>query len=310
MNVELTKYDEHVMNLDVAATATVGARLRAAREQQGLSLEEVAERLKLRINLLQRIEKDDYHGMTHAVYLRGYLLSYARLLGLPASLADEVKASGVEEQPLVSTGTISRSRYLLDRYSVSATYLILTALLVGPAVWLATHGGLEQKFAHTELLDNATMTVPASTAASTASNPADSETGVVEARSPLVPAAPEHTPIVASMAPFVTAPAVAPVEAPVLPVETGEHVLTLKLTQASWVEISSSTGDKLEYGLLPAGSVQSYRSDGAMSIRLGNAEGAEIVADGAVVDIAPFRRANVASLKLFGADPVVGSGNE
>ena len=310
MNVELTKYDEHVMHLDVAATTTVGARLRAAREQQGLSLAEVADRLKLRVNLLQRIENDDYHGMTHAVYLRGYLLSYTRLLGLPAELADEVKASAAEQPPLVSTGTISRSRYLLDRYSVSATYLVLTALLVGPAVWLATHGGLEQKFARTELLDNAGIAASTSAAVNTESNPVDAETAAIEAKRPLVPVVPEHTPIVASMAPFVSPPVAAPVEAPVLPVETGVHVLTLKLTQASWVEISSSTGDKLEYGLLPAGSEQTYRSDGAMSIRLGNAEGAQIIADGAVVDIAPFRRANVASLKLFGANPVVGSANE
>lgn len=141
-------------------------------------------------------------------------------------------------------------------------------------------------------------------------NSVASATGPVEAKRPLVPVNPEHTPIVASMAPFVSSPAAAPVETPVLPVETGVHVLTLKLTQASWVEISSSTGDKLEYGLLPAGSEQSYRSDGAISIRLGNAEGAQIVADGALVDIAPFRRANVASLKLFGAGSAAGSVDE
>src|SRR4029077_16302842 len=58
-----------------------------------------------------------------------------------------------------ATGKVSRSRYLFDRYSVSATYLILTALIVVPAVWLATHGGLEQNLAHTTPLDNPTSTI-------------------------------------------------------------------------------------------------------------------------------------------------------
>lgn len=86
------------------------------------------------------------------MYLRGYLTSYARLLDMPQILAEKVIAErGV--QALVSTGRVSRSRYLMDRYSVSAAYLILTALVVGPAVWLATHGGLEQNLARTVLLE-------------------------------------------------------------------------------------------------------------------------------------------------------------
>ena len=37
-----------------------------------------------------------------------------------------------------------------------------------------------------------------------------------------------------------------------------------------------------------------------MSVRVGNAQGAELRADGSVVDLAPFQRGNVAHLKLFG----------
>ena len=37
-------------------------------------------------------------------------------------------------------------------------------------------------------------------------------------------------------------------------------------------------------------------------MRIGNAEGAEVVADGIRVDLAPFQRANVARLRLFGGD--------
>ncbi|MEO8012451.1 MAG: helix-turn-helix transcriptional regulator, partial [Dokdonella sp.] len=111
------------------AEPSVGERLRRARENHGWTREDISARLKLQAGLVRRIEEDNYSGIAHAVYLRGYLTSYARLLGLPLSIADEVVATRSEETPLVSTGTISRSRYMLDRYSVSATYLILTGLV-------------------------------------------------------------------------------------------------------------------------------------------------------------------------------------
>ena len=41
-----------------------------------------------------------------------------------------------------------------------------------------------------------------------------------------------------------------------------------------------------------------------LSVRLGNAEGAEVGVDGKAIDLAPFRRANVARLRVFGPDGV------
>ena len=122
-------------------------QMRAGREQRGWTCEEVGARLKLQARLIRMLEQDDYTGISHAVYLRGYLTSYARLLGVPVVLAEKVIDEVSQPTTLISTGRVSRSRYLLDRYSVSATYLILTGLVIGPAVWLATHGGLEQNLA-------------------------------------------------------------------------------------------------------------------------------------------------------------------
>src|SRR5690606_2958270 len=86
---------------------------------------------------------------------------------------------------------------------------------------------------------------------------------------------------------------------PVAPPVAASHTLSLRLREASWVEVTAADGEKLEYGLLAAGTERSYTTDGAVTVRLGNAEGAEIVVDGDHVDLAPFRRANVAHLKLF-----------
>jgi hypothetical protein len=37
-------------------------------------------------------------------------------------------------------------------------------------------------------------------------------------------------------------------------------------------------------------------------VRLGNADAADVTVDGKTLDLAPFRRANVARLSVFGAD--------
>lgn len=298
-----------------------GQRLRAAREGINLSRNEVAQRLKLPLRLIARLEDDDYAGIDQGVYLRGYLSSYARIVGIPTVAADTVASAHVRTAPLVATGQTSRSRYLFDRYSVSATYLILTALIVVPAVWLATHGGLEQNLARTTSLDNPTSiqvppisqpqatdaesgdTTAASPATETTESPAVDTSATAAATTES--AKQEQMPVVASMAPFSTqsaTPAAPTQETQAAHASTGAHSMALKLTAASWVEITGSDGSKLEYGILPAGAERTYSSDGPLSVRLGNAEGAEVSVDGKVLDLTPFRHANVARLRVFGAN--------
>lgn len=317
-----TEASTHVL-AERAGPDSFGQRLRAAREAKGLTRSDVAQRLRLPLRLIARLEDDDYSGIDQGVYLRGYLGSYARLVDVPTVAADTVAATHMRAAPLVATGQVSRSRYLFDRYSVSATYVILTALIVLPAVWLATHGGLEQNLVHTMPLDTpaTTIPVPASTANGSVASadahdagtsvdaPADGAPSTANAADATATAAVEPPKqeqlVVASMAPF-SAPAPAATEPPpAAHAATGSHSLALKLKAASWVEIVGADGNKLEYGILPAGVEKTYSSDGPLSVRIGNADGAEVELDGKTLDLAPYRHANVARLRVFGADGAV-----
>ena len=62
-----------------------GARLRAERERQNLSEQEVAARLHLSMSYLKALEADDYTRLPEPPFVKGYVRNYARLLGLPAT---------------------------------------------------------------------------------------------------------------------------------------------------------------------------------------------------------------------------------
>lgn len=297
------------MPADAQPESGLGLRLRTARTDRGWSVDDVAAKLRLPQRLIVAIESDD-HARIHDVYLRGYLVSYARLVGVPVEAVDSVVAAKTQAPPpLVATGRMSHSRWLFERYSVPAVYLLLTGLIVGPSIWLATHGGLERNLARFAPLDATSDGTPAPNApvrgtdlpppvaSSSVEGPLD-QVGVA-------PAAERHdAPLMASVAPILQlkpdAPAAAaPVAAPAAVAGSGAHRLYLKLAETSWVEVLGGDGRRLEYGLLPAGSERNFASDEPISVRLGNSVGAQVSVDGAPLDLAPYRRANVAYFKVF-----------
>lgn len=60
----------------------LGEELRAAREARSLSLSDVSERIHIRTMYLQSLEDEDWGAIAAPVYVRGFLRTYARFLGL------------------------------------------------------------------------------------------------------------------------------------------------------------------------------------------------------------------------------------
>ncbi|MHB8147668.1 MAG: helix-turn-helix domain-containing protein, partial [Vulcanimicrobiaceae bacterium] len=72
----------------------LGERFRAAREARGLSLSDVSEQIRIRSVYLAAIEDENWSAIGAPVYIRGFLKTYARFLGLDAG---EVVASFSEQ---------------------------------------------------------------------------------------------------------------------------------------------------------------------------------------------------------------------
>nr|WP_238149740.1 helix-turn-helix domain-containing protein [Dyella jiangningensis] len=301
--------------------ARLGSRLRAAREARGLDVETCAHALRLPAKVLRQIEGNEYEGIDYQVYLGGYLTKYARYLGVDESeVKGELERIKPSQPTLVATGGMSHSRYLLEHYARAATYVVLTAAIVVPTIWLGVRGTLDRDVSHLAPLDaapvaqvdapvSASSTAPAATPAAEAkladaTGSAGSATPASQPPATTPVAQPqEQQPLMASMAPFPSlggdtarsAPQPTSADAAV---GNGAHSLVLSLQGASWVEVTAKDGSRLEYGLLPAGSSKTYHSDQPLEVRIGNANGAQVMLDGQPMALDSYRRSNVAHFRV------------
>jgi cytoskeleton protein RodZ len=128
-----------------AGSIDIGAALERARNDRGLSLEEVEQATKIRKRYLQGLERDDYSVLPDAVYAQGFLKTYANYLGLDGEeLARELKShrrprrerhtsngnfrkTGFDE-PLISPGGLAGAER--RRVSGATILTLLAAVLV------------------------------------------------------------------------------------------------------------------------------------------------------------------------------------
>ncbi|OAD18976.1 hypothetical protein THIOM_005409 [Candidatus Thiomargarita nelsonii] len=60
-----------------------GARLRKAREQKNLSIQEIADQLFLEVQIVEKLEANNYDSLAQPIFVRGYMRNYAKLVGIP-----------------------------------------------------------------------------------------------------------------------------------------------------------------------------------------------------------------------------------
>ncbi len=85
-----------------------GTILKRKREELGLSQKQIADRLRLRLTLIQNIEENQYEDGQVATFTRGYLRSYAKAVGI-----DESEVLGALE----STGGVRSEEHEMQSFS-------------------------------------------------------------------------------------------------------------------------------------------------------------------------------------------------
>ena len=128
-------------------TLSAGQILRQAREQQNLTVADVAQQLNLSKGLIDDLELDRVDAKLSSTFVRGYLRSYAKLLKIPAQQILEAYSSnskGLHQVPSLTRSFSKRTakeatenRFMWVTYFVIAVFVVLLVL----GFWQSRFGG-------------------------------------------------------------------------------------------------------------------------------------------------------------------------
>src|SRR5687768_92226 len=134
--------------------ASIGARLKQAREEAGLSQEDVAASLKIPVKGIRQLESGDSSQLGAPVFVRGQMRSYARLLGIRLDEELDEGTRPIAPSVLVSHTHTPRYRRVFEQATRRAIYIVLTAAIAVP-IWMASRE-LKKDDTQVETLDVAT----------------------------------------------------------------------------------------------------------------------------------------------------------
>lgn len=120
-----------------------GQQLRDAREAAGLSVDDVAGKLRMPAHVVRSLEQEEWQRLGAPVFVRGQLRSYARLLRVDLDpLLQQTTIAPVEPVKLVSHTHTPRARRILESTARKAMYVVITGVFAVP-VWYATRSHLD-----------------------------------------------------------------------------------------------------------------------------------------------------------------------
>lgn len=118
---------------------TPGAILKAARERKGLSQQDVANRLNLRLTLIRDIEEDRFDLKTASTFTKGYLKTYAHFVGVDEhAVLEAYDRLGIKEQQYSTTmySFSGRTKREASETRVRViSWVLCIGLIVAGGVW-------------------------------------------------------------------------------------------------------------------------------------------------------------------------------
>ncbi len=261
--------------------------LAARRVELDMTLESVASSLKLSRRMLQTLENGDFDNLPGDTFTRGYIRSYARLVGLDANrlALDYDRLRGIETRErqvsqISKVAPVSGSRIL---FKVS-TLAVVLAILLSLFFWWREHQptSLSERAGYPQdslLQDNEDIAVDALDLP----EPLRQINGAESVTEPMDGSVPQEIAAdavdsaadldVASEQPpedVDAAPAASPVDESVV-AQSGNR-LQISFSADCWVQVSSLGGQVLHSELMRAGQSLDLQHDSGMALVLGAAE--------------------------------------
>lgn len=281
----------------------VGEALRRERESRGLSLEEVAEAIKLSPRQIAAIEHEDLAALRGATYFRGFVRNYARALQidaapLMAALDECLGEQRVELAPISNADGAMPSAGAGAR--VPRPLAILALLAIGALVVVVYF----ERFRPPPVPAEQALAPPAPL------RPADPPFAAVPSPAPEAPAVAANDNPAMPSANAAAAPAAEPVpaETAVPPAALAPESsaaaappatrLALRFAADSWVEVRDAQDRIVSTGLHRGGTDAVIEGLPPLRLVIGNAQQVQLERDGQPVDLTPHIKVSVARLTL------------
>lgn len=283
-----------------------GKNLRQARVDLRLTPEEVAKQLHLAPRQILALESDDYDNLPQSTYVRGYLRSYALLLGLsPEPILESYARMHVAAPPRLAREPNPHTEHPEGQVR-SATYVVGALILVLIVAWWQGRDEAPPNppDAYTQISPAApTSEAPSPSESVPQADAPETAPPVAVAPSPPAvpsPPVPDTPPRTAAPSSPATPQAVPP--AALTPTAPGADEprarVVLQVEQESWAEVRDAKQSRLLYETVPAGRLVALEGVPPFSVFLGNADGVLVYIDGKPYDARRHKRGTTARFTL------------
>ncbi len=282
---------------------SAGALLRRGREAAGLSLDAVAQQLKLAPRQVTALEEDDFAHLPGRTFVRGFVRNYARLVRIDADAViaalagtDAAALDSPALQPTAPTiGELPTSEHAKPGWARWVIPLTLVAVIVTAGVYEFYRGRGDAPHIPTGAPRSSDGEAGR---AAPAPAPAPGSAAGAAADTPLVnPMAPAASPA-SEPAAGTALRAAAEADAGSAPAAPGELTLVLTYRDSSWTEVRAAGGRVLVSQMIPAGQVRSVSGTPPFDLTIGNASDVSLEYRGKLIDLAPYTKKNVARVVL------------
>ena len=250
------------------AAQELGALLKAKRTEKNIAIGEVAERLKFSAKQIESLESGDYKGLPEPIFVKGFIKTYGRFLGLDTdqvtSLLNEVFPSQVSAVP-AATATENQTSLNFQDQKKSKSFpkwlpLVVVAALVVGAVYLWQSKSTEQN----RQQEKSTL-----------------EVGDV-AQPQLATDNVQVVPMKASATASASVSASAPAAASAV---VADGSIQIKVRYRSNLIVTDADGTPLHSGIVASNSSHQFKGKAPYQVRIGYATGSEISFNGQAIDI-------------------------
>lgn len=308
---------ENLVEPDAHFRSRCGGMLRTTRESQGLSIQDIASRLKLGVKQIEAIEADNFAALPEPTIVRGFIRNYAKQLKLnaePLLDAYSVIVPSAAPHELVVKPSVDMKMTSREKPKAGSYVWAVLAVLLGLGAWFF-YENYVQKPSPTmpiassvdkieslpepalpaaeraiELQSSTALTLPAASA----NEPVTADTTT----NPVAPIAQNDVSTIKTVPPSATLPASAAVEMPATPLPNGAAKLEFNATQETWVRVIDASGREVYSKTIFAGSRESIIVNPPLNITVGNSGATSLSMNGKSVNLAPYSRNNVAHIKL------------